>query len=300
MKGISCVIIFTSCISVTKTQDINLDGAVSDKVELTLEERSWENNFHTIRYIELLWQELSCQFSSEHRDRLQRRCWGCGRGYLRDKGGGARGPRAGHGGAVHAAGRDAVLQHLRHQVSRHRHWNMILHYKPSIKHLKQYLRCDADCLTFPRYSNAKQEKCEDVFVKTCRIVQRPKTYNHTVRLCRRPLVKKCHEYQESVSVGSHATWQHDWDDTFHVSAPRVRGRVCCSPPTWIRRPAPQLRPVRRPPAPRLSRPGAGQCGVQGHVRDSLQHIHTREQETEIGIDRHINWILLYSFTIHQK
>ena len=40
MKGISCVIIFTSCISVAKTQDINLDGAVSDKVELTLEERS--------------------------------------------------------------------------------------------------------------------------------------------------------------------------------------------------------------------------------------------------------------------
>ena len=172
--------------------------------------------------------------------------------------------------------------------------------KPSIKHVKQYLRCDANCLTFPRYSNAKQEKCEDVFVKTCRIVQRPKTYNHTVRLCRRPLVKKCHEYQESVSVGSHETWQHDWDDTFLVSAPGVRGRVCCSPPTWIRRPAPQLRPVRRPPAPRLSRPGAGQCGVQGHVRDSLQHIHTREQETEIGIDRHINWILLYSFTIHQK
>ena len=36
-------------------------------------------------------------------------------------------------------------------------------------------------------------------MKTCRIVQRPKTYNHTVRMCKRPLVKKCHTYQESVS-----------------------------------------------------------------------------------------------------
>ena len=80
--------------------------------------------------------------------------------------------------------------------------------------------------------------------------------------------------------------RHDnitWDDTILVSASRVRGRVRCSPPTRIRRPAPQLRPVWRPPAPRLPRPGAGQCGVQGHVRDSLQHIHTREQETEIGM-----------------
>ena len=34
MKGISLVIIYTSCISVSKTQDIDLDGEVSGKVEL--------------------------------------------------------------------------------------------------------------------------------------------------------------------------------------------------------------------------------------------------------------------------
>ena len=44
-----------------------------------------------------------------------------------------------------------------------------------------------------------REKCEDVFVKKCRIVQRTKTYDHTLRMCRRPLVKKCDDYQESVS-----------------------------------------------------------------------------------------------------
>ena len=45
MKAISYVIIFTGSISVSKTQDIDLDGAVSDKVGLSLEERSSENNY---------------------------------------------------------------------------------------------------------------------------------------------------------------------------------------------------------------------------------------------------------------
>ena len=53
MKVISYVIIFTGSISVSKTQDIDLDGAVSDKVGLSLEERSSKNN-----YTELLWDEL--------------------------------------------------------------------------------------------------------------------------------------------------------------------------------------------------------------------------------------------------
>ena len=50
-----------------------------------------------------------------------------------------------------------------------------------------------------RYKDDVREKCEDVFVKKCRIVQRTKTYDHTLRMCRRPLVKKCDDYQESVS-----------------------------------------------------------------------------------------------------
>ena len=56
---------------------------------------------------------------SEHRDRLQRGRGGGGRRDLCDQGGGEGGPGAGDGGAVHPAERDAVLQHLRHQVSRH-------------------------------------------------------------------------------------------------------------------------------------------------------------------------------------
>ena len=88
----------------------------------------------------------------------------------------------------------------------------------------------ADFYNFPRYSNAKQEKCEDVFVKTCRIVQRPKTYNHTVRLCRRPLVKKCHEYQESVSVGSHDSMtQYDMLSCFQLP---VYGGGYAAPPGY--------------------------------------------------------------------
>ena len=48
MKGISLVIIYTSCMSVSKTQEIDLDGEVSGKVELSLEERTRKNHFNTI------------------------------------------------------------------------------------------------------------------------------------------------------------------------------------------------------------------------------------------------------------
>ena len=49
-----------------------------------------------------------------------------------------------------------------------------------------------------KYTSSVREKCEDVFVKTCRIVQRSRAYNHTVRMCKRPLVKDCSP-QSSVS-----------------------------------------------------------------------------------------------------
>ena len=42
-----------------------------------------------------------------------------------------------------------------------------------------------------KYTSSVREKCQDVFVKTCRIVQRSQAYNHTVRMCKRPLVKEC-------------------------------------------------------------------------------------------------------------
>ena len=50
-----------------------------------------------------------------------------------------------------------------------------------------------------QYTDSIREKCEEVFIKTCRIIMRSRTYNHTTRLCRRPLLKQCNKYQESVS-----------------------------------------------------------------------------------------------------
>ena len=41
------------------------------------------------------------------------------------------------------------------------------------------------------YRDAVRERCEEVFVKTCRIVLREKAYNATTRVCKRPLVKEC-------------------------------------------------------------------------------------------------------------
>ena len=49
-----------------------------------------------------------------------------------------------------------------------------------------------------KYTSSVREKCQEVFVKTCRIVQRSQAYNHTVRMCKRPLVKDCNTYQTSV------------------------------------------------------------------------------------------------------
>ena len=51
-----------------------------------------------------------------------------------------------------------------------------------------------------KYTDSVKEKCEEVFIKTCRIVMRAKAYNHTTRICRRPLLKKCHEYEVPVRV----------------------------------------------------------------------------------------------------
>ena len=39
----------------------------------------------------------------------------------------------------------------------------------------------------------EREVCEEEFVKTCRIVMRARAYNHTTRVCRRPLVEECQQ-----------------------------------------------------------------------------------------------------------
>ena len=51
-----------------------------------------------------------------------------------------------------------------------------------------------------KYTDSIREKCEEVFIKSCRIVMRSRTYNHTTRICKRPLVKECHNYKPPVSI----------------------------------------------------------------------------------------------------
>ena len=41
------------------------------------------------------------------------------------------------------------------------------------------------------YRDVMREKCTEVYLKTCRIVIRERSYNHTARVCKRPLVKLC-------------------------------------------------------------------------------------------------------------
>ena len=50
-----------------------------------------------------------------------------------------------------------------------------------------------------KYTDSIREKCEEVFIKTCRIIMRSRAYNHTTRLCKRPLLKQCNTYEAPVS-----------------------------------------------------------------------------------------------------
>jgi len=54
-----------------------------------------------------------------------------------------------------------------------------------------------------KYKDSIREKCEDVFIKTCRIVMRKRTYNHTTRVCKRPQVKQCNNFQTVPSYGGY-------------------------------------------------------------------------------------------------
>ena len=49
------------------------------------------------------------------------------------------------------------------------------------------------------YKDVVKEKCDEVFVKTCRIVLRDRAFNATTRVCKRPLVKQCDDYLPSYS-----------------------------------------------------------------------------------------------------
>lgn len=46
-----------------------------------------------------------------------------------------------------------------------------------------------------KYTDSVREKCEEVFIKTCRIIMRSRAYNHTTRICKRPLLKQCNSYE---------------------------------------------------------------------------------------------------------
>ena len=49
------------------------------------------------------------------------------------------------------------------------------------------------------YKDVVKEKCDEVFVKTCRIVLKDRAFNATTRVCKRPLVKECNDYLPSYS-----------------------------------------------------------------------------------------------------
>ena len=49
------------------------------------------------------------------------------------------------------------------------------------------------------YKDVVKEKCNEVFVKTCRIVLKDRAFNATTRVCKRPLVKECADYLPSYS-----------------------------------------------------------------------------------------------------
>ena len=41
------------------------------------------------------------------------------------------------------------------------------------------------------YFDGIKEKCDQVFFKTCKIVFKERAYNHSTRVCTRPMVKQC-------------------------------------------------------------------------------------------------------------
>ena len=75
-----------------------------------------------------------------------------------------------------------------------------------------------------KYTSSVREKCQEVFVKTCRIVQRSQAYNHTVRMCKRPLVKDCNTYQAPVCP----VWRGLSVNLCSISVTDLQYRLCCS------------------------------------------------------------------------
>lgn len=56
------------------------------------------------------------------------------------------------------------------------------------------------------YADGIREKCDQVFFKTCKIVFKEKAYNHTTRVCTRPMIKDCGQ-QELPSYGTYGSPQ---------------------------------------------------------------------------------------------
>ena len=55
------------------------------------------------------------------------------------------------------------------------------------------------------YRDVVREKCTEVYLKTCRIVMRERSYNHTARVCKRPLQKLCDTPVLIIIVSTHST-----------------------------------------------------------------------------------------------
>ena len=63
----------------------------------------------------------------------------------------------------------------------------------------------SQCYTMYRtdYRDSIRVECEEEFVKSCRIVMRERSYNHSVRVCKRPLVKDC-DYDDYNNYGGYS------------------------------------------------------------------------------------------------
>ena len=43
------------------------------------------------------------------------------------------------------------------------------------------------------YKDVVRERCQEIFIKTCRIILRERAFNATTRVCKRPLIKECND-----------------------------------------------------------------------------------------------------------
>ena len=81
-----------------------------------------------------------------------------------------------------------------------------------------------------KYTDSVREKCEEVFIKTCRIIMRSRAYNHTTRICKRPLLKQCNSYEPPVKTNANLLINED--NILEISASNI-WRIWSSSKLWI-------------------------------------------------------------------